>query len=82
MTWDPGRARHRVTFQSATRTGDGRGGSSKAWADVAALAGVWVELKPLRSMERLRAMQLATEPTHEVRTWYSSATSSNSSHAS
>lgn len=73
MTWDPGRARHQVTFQSATRAGDGRGGSVKTYTDVAALSGVWVEMKPLRSMERLRAMQLSAEPTHEVRMWYTSA---------
>jgi SPP1 family predicted phage head-tail adaptor len=73
MAFDPGRMRHQATFNAVTRTSDGAGGFTESPATpVAVLRDVWVYLRPLGGSERIRAMQTAAEPTHEVRMWFDS----------
>jgi SPP1 family predicted phage head-tail adaptor len=45
-----GDLRHRITFQTATRTADGIGGFTLAWTD---LKTVWAYVKPVSSREAL-----------------------------
>lgn len=55
--------RHRVTLQGKTTEGDGQGGFAETWGDVADL---WVNLDPLKGVERIQAQQLQTPNTHRV----------------
>lgn len=48
----------RVTFQRATRTGDGGGGGAIVWNT---LATVWAGFKPERGYERLRTGRIEAE---------------------
>jgi SPP1 family predicted phage head-tail adaptor len=45
----PGRLRHRVMLEAATRTADGAGGVTLTWSTVASL---WAEIVPLKAEER------------------------------
>lgn len=64
---NPGRLRHRVTFQALTRTPDAGGGATETWTDVAT---VWAAVEPLAGTERLRAMQVSPTLSHRIRTRY------------
>lgn len=63
------RLRHRVTLQERSRTPDGQGGFTEAWADVADL---WAEIKPQKSYERFQAMQTQSPTTHKITVRYRS----------
>ena len=62
-----GSLRHKITFEKVTRTSDGMGGWTEAWAtDRKAWAAIW----PLRGQEQFEAMKLEEKVTHRVRIRY------------
>lgn len=58
-----GALRHRVTIQRLTRAGDGQGGHTETWAD---LATVWAAVAAISGRERYAAGQVVTAATHTV----------------
>lgn len=64
---DPGKRRHRVTFQRFTGTRDGFGdpllGEEENWTDVITL---WAAVKPLSGREFYAAEQSQSEVTHKI----------------
>ena len=50
--------RHRVSIERKTRTADGMGGFTEAWASIAL---VWAMWKPLSGSEQYRAMRISPE---------------------
>jgi len=61
--------RHRVTFQRATKTPDGAGGSTLAWSTVET---VWADVKPVSGNERYNSMRVEADVSHTVLTRYRS----------
>jgi SPP1 family predicted phage head-tail adaptor len=59
----PGQLRHRVNVLRNTETGDGRGGSSSAWANVAT---VWAEVAPMQGRELFAAQQVNALTSHKI----------------
>jgi SPP1 family predicted phage head-tail adaptor len=55
--------RHRVTFQSKTRSDDGGGGGFANWIDEFT---VWAHVAPLSGFQKLKAEQLEATVTHTV----------------
>jgi SPP1 family predicted phage head-tail adaptor len=55
--------RHRLTIQTVTRTEDGQGGFTEAWADGDS---VWASITPLKAYQRFQAMQMQAPATHKV----------------
>jgi SPP1 family predicted phage head-tail adaptor len=55
--------KHRILFQSLTRTEDGQGGFTEEWED-----GDYVsaEVTPLKAWEQMRAQQLDSKLTHKI----------------
>jgi SPP1 family predicted phage head-tail adaptor len=66
---DPGRLRHRVTFEEAHKTPDGGGGYTTKWEDVYQGL-VWAAVEPLSGAERVRAMQVYGSVTHRITVRY------------
>ena len=58
-----GHLRHRITIQTGGRTGDGRGGVTKAWTTHAA---VWARVQPVSAREAFAAGQLQGAITHRI----------------
>ena len=58
-----GRLRHRLTLEEATRTPDGGGGASEAWATVAT---VWASITPNGGAETVDADALTGRISHEI----------------
>lgn len=58
-----GKLRHRITFERATKTDDGGGGSSMVWATVAT---VRAYVKPISGGERLQAMRVESNITQRI----------------
>lgn len=54
----------RVTLQRRTRTPDGMGGFTEAWAD---LATVWAQVLPLRGSEKWEAMRVSPDDRMKIR---------------
>lgn len=66
---DPGAFFDRADIEAEVQIPDGRGGYySGGWAPIPGGSGVPVEIRPLSSDERVRAMQSAGDITHEVMT--------------
>lgn len=68
---DPGKMRHRVTFQSFSGAVDSFGdplqGDDSQWADVATL---WAAIAPVSGKEFYAAQQSQSEVSHKVRCRY------------
>ncbi|WP_336799458.1 phage head closure protein [Kaistia sp. MMO-174] len=60
---DPGRLSHRVTLERPVRSGDGAGGATVDWQEVATL---WARIEPVEAGERNAADRLATRVTHRI----------------
>ena len=58
-----GDLRHRITIQSSVKTGDGGGGFTVAWSNLATVRG---KIEPLRGREQLHGMQLEARVTHRI----------------
>ena len=58
-----GDLRHRITFQTLSRTPDGQGGFVESWSD---LVTVWARVKPVSSREKLYGQRLIYQRSHEV----------------
>jgi SPP1 family predicted phage head-tail adaptor len=65
---DPGAFREPVALQAPTRTPDGAGGFTEAWADVPGWT-VFAEVRPLAGNEQIRAQQTTASATHRLRMW-------------
>lgn len=63
MALQAGKLRERVTIQTVTRTSDGGGGFTEAWANTAT---VWARVEPLTGREAFEAMQVASTMSHRV----------------
>jgi SPP1 family predicted phage head-tail adaptor len=61
-----GGMRHRVTIQEVSRAGDGQGGGTESWANIATNPTVSARVTPLDSRERLQAQQVDARATHSV----------------
>lgn len=59
--------RHRVTFQTLTRTEDEGGGYVETWTNNET---VRASIEPLEGFEQLRAMQEGIERPYRIRTWF------------
>jgi len=59
--------RHRVTIQTPVRTGDGQGGATVTWTDVAT---VWAQVTPGTGGERVIAHGLREQSPYDVRIRY------------
>lgn len=55
--------RHRITFQSLTRTPDDQGGYTAAWVDFST---VWAKIAPASGLEVVHAQQLEQNYDHEI----------------
>lgn len=55
--------RHRITFQSMSKTPDGQGGFENAWVNVTT---VWAKITPVSSREPYKHDQLRPEVTHRI----------------
>lgn len=64
---NPGKLRHRVTIQQATRTRGAGGGYTEKWGEVATVRAAVV---PLTGTERIRAMQTEANLTHRIEMRY------------
>lgn len=60
---NPGQLNKRITLQQKTTAGDGAGGVTETWSDVAT---VWAAVEPLNGPERYQAQKLQTIITHKV----------------
>lgn len=71
MLIDPGKMRHRITFQSFSNAvddyGDPQYGDDSQWTDVAT---VWAAIDPVSGKEFYAAQQSQSEVTHKVRCRY------------
>lgn len=61
-----GALRHRVTFQTLTRTADTQGGYTSSWADMVVNPTVWGEVTPAKTYERFFSQQIQYQRTHQV----------------
>jgi SPP1 family predicted phage head-tail adaptor len=59
----PGDLRHRLTLQEVQRVGDGAGGATTSWSDV---ADVWAQLTPAGGSEGIEAGRLAGKRAYEI----------------
>lgn len=55
--------RHRITFQSLTRTPDDQGGYTSAWTDFAT---VWAKIDPSSGDERVFAQKIEPNYDHKI----------------
>jgi SPP1 family predicted phage head-tail adaptor len=53
----PGKLDQRVTFQTATLTSDGMGGSTRAWGSVPSTPTVWANVRAMGGTEAMQADQ-------------------------
>lgn len=60
---NPGKLRHRITFQERTTTQDSYGQPLLTWTDVAT---VWGAVEPLNGRELMAAEAVQSEITHQV----------------
>jgi SPP1 family predicted phage head-tail adaptor len=67
-----GALRHRVTFQTLTRTPDGQGGYTSSWADMSTNPTVWGEVVPKSTPERFFSQAIQYQRTHQVTIRYRS----------
>ena len=65
-----GRLVHRIQVQRRSATLDGYGQEANTWTTIAT---VWANVRPIGGREKLRAMALESELTHEVTVRYSDA---------
>lgn len=70
MGMNPGKLRERLTLQSSSGSGDGQGGRTVGWADVAPAVKVWARVTPLSTHERIQSMQTDAPASHEVEIRY------------
>ncbi|WP_417319830.1 phage head closure protein [Emcibacter sp.] len=56
--------RHRITFQKAEETGDGTGGVTTVWRDVAC---VWAAVRPVAARREVQARKLVRKPVLDIR---------------
>lgn len=61
--FDPGALRTELSLQSAVLTGDGLGGHTAAWQDVATVFGL---IEPVSQASRFGAGQVQEENTHRI----------------
>lgn len=66
-----GRLNKRVAIQEVTRTSDGGGGVTEAWATITN-GTVWARVSPLEGTERFQAQQVQGTLTHEIEIRYRS----------
>lgn len=55
--------RHRIKFQSLTRTPDGQGGWDESWSD---FAEVWAKIEPVSASERYFSQQIQQTISHRI----------------
>lgn len=58
-----GELRHRLTFQTRTKTSDGMGGFTAPWTDSFT---VWGRVRAVSARERLFSQKMDAEVTHEI----------------
>ncbi len=63
----PGKLRCRITLQQAARTGDGGGGASLDWLQIATL---WARIEPQKGNERVRYEGIESIITHKITLHY------------
>ena len=61
--FDAGQLSNRVTLERPVRSGDGAGGATVDWQEVATL---WARIEPVEAGERNAADRLATRVTHRI----------------
>lgn len=59
----------RLELQAKTRTSDGQGGYTEAWATSAIIFG---SIEPVKAYEKYQAMQMETPVSHKIMTRYRS----------
>ncbi len=65
----------RVTIQNVSRVADGQGGFEEAWSDSATVS---ASLDPIKSYERMQAMQSAVPVSHKIMMRYTPMISESS----
>lgn len=60
---DPGAFRHELSLQSAQSTGDGAGGFSESWTEIAT---VFARIEPVSANSFFRAAQRLEEAAHDI----------------
>jgi len=64
-----GEMRHRVVFQTPSRSDDGYGGGQITWQDAFS---AWVSIEPISGREYYEAMAIQNQITHRIKTRYRS----------